>query len=277
MQENWLKHPVIAGREDPNMAPTIDSAYDPSATFDQTIIVSPPTKCSMRTTFALLNLPPELRIIVYEFLIQAGDLSILSVSKLISREAITLLSKVAILRINLSRPVIDQISLPLSDKVTPSGFFTLLAPDHIQHLDLRLNMVKDWKPPVDANFILLFSGNTIARKSCNITIECGLFQLCGELLESYKPYKMIATLSGFEVLTLRLECCEDFDHDGTVPDKYGLTPESFESVIRNITVRHYEHLLKFLAGQLGRGQFHNVVDGHYLRFWPSVCHHGGQE
>ena len=272
MQENWLSHPVKARRKDHNMALTIDSTYDLCITLDQTTIVSPPTKSSMRTTFALLKLPPELRIIVYEFLIQAGDLSILRVSKLISREAISLLSKVAILRINLGRPVIDRVPFPLSGKIMPSGVINLVAPDYIQHLDLRINMVRNRKSPIDSHFILFFSGNTVARKSCNITVQCGLFQPFGDHLEAYRPYQMIATLSGFEILTLRLEDCET-----RVLGRFGLTPDIYRDRLGFFMLEHYEHLLKFLAGQLGRGQFHNTVDRQYLRFWPSACHTGGQE
>lgn len=84
----------------------------------------------------------ELRLMIYEHLIEAGDLGMLRISKLVNQEAFPLLSEVAILRINEPCPtMLSRVTLALTGSVTLCGLFTLTPPDYIQHLDLRLNMV----------------------------------------------------------------------------------------------------------------------------------------
>lgn len=84
----------------------------------------------------------ELRLMIYEHLIEAGDLGILRISKLVNQEAFPLLSEVAILRVNEPCPtMLSRVTLALTGSVTLCGLFTLTPPDYIQHLDLRLNMV----------------------------------------------------------------------------------------------------------------------------------------
>lgn len=230
------------------------------------MIVSPLTGISMEQTFPLLKLPPELRHIVYEPLIQAGDLSILRVSKLISQEAALFLPKAGTFRIGIDREVDRRTNNPLTS-------FTLLcrhpmiAPPCIQNLDMRINLVHLRRLVVDKRIITYFSGNEIARRSCKITILVRPHGLNIKRL----IYRDIASLTGFKVLTLKVEYRENKDHEAEVlgyiyPQL--LIPD--QNVLHEKPLKDYEEVSRLLATNLGPAQLNDSLEGPYLSFKPSV-------
>ena len=219
--------------------------------------------------FPLLKLPPELRAMVYEPLIEAGDLSVVRVSKLVSQEAVPLLSKVARLRISLGHPNLSPVTLDLTASITLSGRLTLIAPDYIQHLEFHLNMPMIPLFPVDTKLIYCFSGNRIARKSCKITINLGTYRHIPRQLEENETYRVIAALTGFKLLTLKLENQRDAEQDPYMLGRYCRLPMRFENnVMHSVLLEGYEQILGFLTVTLGPAKFNKSVDGHSLEFWP---------
>lgn len=219
--------------------------------------------------FPLLKLPPELRAMVYEPLIEAGDLSVVRVSKLVSQEAVPLLSKVARLRISLGHPNLSPVTLYMTASITLSGHLTLIAPDYIQHLEFHLNMPDFPLFAVDTKLIYCFSGNRIARKSCKITINLGVYRHIPRHLEEKETYRVIAALTGFKIVTLKLENQRDIVHDTYMLERYGRLPMKVEnSVAHSDLLEAYEQVLGFLTVTFGPAKFNKSVDGHFLEFWP---------
>ena len=159
--------------------------------------------------FPLLKLPSELRLLIYEPLIQAGDLGILRASKLVNQEAAPLLSKVGRLRATISRPSREsnsnssRMSIALAAKLNRFGSLILTAPDYIQHLEIRLDIGPQFK--ANTNLISCFTGWSIFRKTCKITVMFGIVGLIIVDQGKMEPYHVIGGLIGFQVLTLGLE------------------------------------------------------------------------
>ena len=230
-----------------------------------------PNEIAIESIFPLFKLPPELRAMIYEPLIQAGHLSILRVSKLVSHEAVPLLSKVAILRVSIERPNRNSLALNLNATIMSSGLMTPIAPDYIQHVNLRLNLARATRPPIDPKLIFCFSGNTITRKSCIITIILGIYASVPNRLERHGTYQAIATLTGFKVLSLQLERERNADHDAFLLRTYGpvTANEVRTASLRQLLSEDYERVSAFLHTTLGPAEFKEDRHVHLLRFWPS--------
>ena len=221
-------------------------------------------------TFPLLGLAPELRLLVYEPLIEAGDLSILRVSKLVSREALPLLSQVAILRLDLGRPMRSSVTPNLTASITSSGLLTPIAPDYIQNVNLRLNMTSCYGPRVDPRFIYSFSGNTITRKSCSITIFLGTFA-AKPYGSDYEAYKAIAAMVGFKILLLKLERERNVNWEAYMfrIHEPGTAIKMIMGSRRILIEQDYKRVSAKLETTLGPADF-NVEDYvRFLRFQPS--------
>lgn len=246
------------------------SVFGEEASLEQAMIVSQgekgPTNLSTKNSFPFLKLPPELRTMVYEPLIAAGDLRILTVSNLVNQEAVSLLSKVASLRVKLGRRNLCPVTLDLTATITLSGALTLMAPDYIQHVNFYLDKTSFAEPPTDPKLISWFSGNRITRESCNITITLAIYHSVPHQVGENQICQAIAALTGFKMLVLKLEHERVED---TVRKVYGSArAHVFRASLHRYLLTGYERLFAFLQTTLGPGQFQRNVDRHFLRFWP---------
>ena len=241
----------------------LDLALDLCATSYQTMNAPLATRGTATRTFPLLELPPELRAIIFEPLIQAGDLSILRVSKFINQEAVSLLKKVAILRINKKRPGMHQTTIALTAKITEYGDLTWTAPDYIQNLDICFDIVRRSGFRVNKEFIRYFAGNQIARRSCKITILFGFLGPVPNPLEEDTTYRVIASLTGFRFLTLKFEYSE-------VPMLRIINTMVTDDpdLIRKALSRDYKQVSGFLARDLGPAKLNDSLGEPYLSFKP---------
>ena len=274
------------------MAPAKHHAVSRDPTFDMMFMIFPtaPKKSKeplpVQKPFPFLMLPPELRGMIYEPLIQAGHLSVLRVSKLLNQETVPYLSKVASLRLNLGNSVYSQARdkvqkqiLALRVEVTLSDHLTLIAPGYIQNLELRLNMVEENQADynIDQRFIECFRGNTIPRKSCKITVKFGALGPIRGPMKWNEAYLAIATLTGFEILTLRLEFVGDARHEATMLRNHGLEPRlHFHGLSREKLRMYYRTVHDFLAVTLGPAEYCIFTAEHCLKFQPSVHQISGQ-
>lgn len=256
------------------MPSTGNSLFGEEVTLDQAMIVSRrgegPTDLSTNEASPFLKLPSELRTMVYAPLIATGDLSVMTVSKLISQEAVSLLSKVACLRIKLGCPNLCPVTIDLSATITLSGSLTLIAPEYIQHVDFHLNMATLGGPPIDPKLISCFSGNRITRKSCSITITLAIHQIVPYQLGNDETYRAIAALTGFKYLVLKLEHERIADHDDSLLRLYGSARvNGFNAYLHQWLLSYYERFFAFLQTTLGPADFQREVKWHHLGFWPS--------
>ena len=235
----------------------------------QTMISPLATRETATGTFPLLKLPPELRIMIFEPLIQAGDLSILRVSKLINQEAVSLLKKVAILRMNLNRMDVYETAMTLTAKMTPYGDLTYTAPDYIQNLDICLNHVRWTGPQVVTRLLEYFSGNQIARRSCKVTI---FLAYCGPLLKlphKSAVYRVIAGLTGFGFLTLKLVYYISGSYETAVLRHKNALPKTDDPHRKyKFLSQSYKQISNFLATYLGPAKLNDSLGEPYLSFEP---------
>lgn len=249
----------------------LDYAMGPCTTgYYQTVLLPLITREKAKKPFPLLKLPPELRAMIFEPLIQAGDLSILRVSKLINQEAVSLLSKVAILRINnLNRRTNGQMTIALAAQITLYGDLTLMAPDYIQNLDICLDMVRRPGLPVNTKLVQYFSGNQIARRSCKITILFGILGAVPKPLGENTTYRVIASLTGFKSLTLKLEYYEDEEYEAAMLRRMNpllITDEP--NLTHKALLRDYKDVSEYLAFFLGHAKLNDIRGEPYLSFKP---------
>lgn len=202
---------------------------------------------------------------IYRPLIQAGDIDILCVSKLVSQEAVPLLSSVATLRVILGCPISGKVTLPLTAKITLSGLFTFAAPNYIQNLDLLIDLVPLAGVSINAGLIQCFGGSQIARRSCQITIILGVSGLLPPTLEERKSYKAMADLTGFKTLTLKLE----INKDNSIGDPASRRLESTPLITQAILLFACDGLSLYLAQTLGPAKVNDSSNGRYLSFQPS--------
>ena len=239
--------------------------------------VSLPSGQIMEKPFPFLNLPPEIRDVVYENLIQDGHLGILRVSKLISQEAISFMPKVAKHRVDLGSRTLNPCNIALinfarlHDQYVP-------APHFIQNLDITLNIVRRTDGYVDQGIryvnrgiIGLFSRDRVARRSCNITILYGIFGPLLRAPEDDDAYKLISNLVGFKNLTLKFEYRKDKDHEAEVMkslDHRLLTVD--RDVLRKKLLKVYKQVSEVLERRLGPAKLNDSLHGPYLSFKPRI-------
>ena len=215
---------------------------------------------------SLLKLPTEVREMIYEPLIEAGDLSILRVSKIIKQDAVPLLAKVATIRINLETPNISRVAIPLTARITFSGILTLTAPDYIQNVDLRIDIPIRRPYFRNKEVILCFSGNQVPRKSCKITFNPGVHNPAERLLgeDVNEIVTLVATLPGFRTLTLKLGFEAYIDNASGVVDYKGRR----SSLTHTLLIRRYQSICDALATRLGPAEFNRSFGGHCVVFRP---------
>ena len=252
------------------MSSVTDSTFGDSVALDNTVKLLSSSSVSTPQIFPLLKLPAELRGMIYKPLLQAGDLSILRVSKFVSKEAASQLSKAAIFRINLGCPRSSEVTFMLTAHVTLSGVLTLMAPDYIQHLDLRLDLIAAAKFPIDSRLISLFTGDGITRQSCKVTFTVALWGPSRLRLTGNAASRAISALTGFRILTLRIEHGRDADDEAKMMKTFGLKSpwKPFKGLARRKLATDYKTLCDFLTVTLGRALIENNADKHCLTFWP---------
>ena len=217
-----------------------------------------------------LELPPELRLIIYEPLLKLGDLNILRVSKLVTQEATPLLSKHAVFRVNVGHRNITSVKLDLTASITMLGHSTLIAPDYIQHVTFRIDMVRFRGWGIDLKFVNYFGGKKIARKSCAITIFVDDWAHLPHSVERDKTYRAIANLTGFEVLLLGLECQKNAQEVAAILSRYGPRVVRIGGMMTGrFMLKSYGRVLGFLQTTLGPADFKEDIHQHSLVFRPS--------
>ena len=230
------------------------------------------------TNRSLLQLPPELRLLVYGPLIAGGDLSIMRTSKLIHDEAVKLLKTHAVLRMFLHYANRTSSALvPLTATVSLEGSLTIHASPVIQRIEFHLNQLAvpygslSVRFDVYADLIKSFGGRDVARQSCIIYLELGLFDAVpGEwnfLRE--KAWIAIANLTGFETLTLKILRKRDLFLKQAEPRRWRKVQTSVkESSYR--TKYDYNALGAMLNSTLGPATFcRSPTGGDFLEFHPS--------
>ena len=171
--------------------------------------------------FPLLQLPPELRLLVYAPLITAGDLSIMRISKLVHDEAVNLLKTHAVLRLFLRyahRMSSALAFVPLVVGVNLKQSLTVYALPVIQRIELHLNQVTTSiatgprteypfrRFDVYAGVLKSFGGRDVTRHSCIIHLELGLYD-CIPSEEDFsreQAWNAIAHLTGFKTLAFTI-------------------------------------------------------------------------
>ena len=258
MGEIWAKHLASLEIKELKMSYTVYTALNNSHT-DITVAKKP---------FPFLNLPPEVREMIYKPLIQTGNLSILRVSRLVHKEALPYLSKHATLRISLGGLEHRRIIIPQMTGIFSPGTMTLFAPAQIQNLSIHLDIIARATPNIDTQLLRLFSSNEIPRKTCTITVEFGNLGPIRHLLVRNEFYDVVATLTGFETLTLRLEDHREEDETGILESLIATTIEPEDRPGFVMCGTNYERLFKVISRTLGPARLLNCFDGDCLRFWP---------
>ena len=257
------------------MNPRPDLPLSLCSTFYQMMVSPLATRETATGTSPLLKLPPELRTIIFEPLIQAGDLSILRVSKLMNQEAVLLLNKVAILRLDISGSAIYQTetTIAVTAKIDLCGRLTLTGPDYIQNLDICLTVDRHCGLGLNTKFVKYFSGNQIARRSCNIKIFFGLTGPFPHPIHRSTNYKVIASLSGYRFLTLKLVHFVNETYEAAVlrsknPLLMTDDPDSPYKWMGMGYKQVHKQISNFLEAYLGPAKLNDSLEGPYLSFEP---------
>ena len=220
------------------------------------------------TNFPLLQLPPELRLLVYGPLIAAGDLSIMRTSKLIHDEAVNLLKTHAVLRMFLRYADRTSFALvPLTASVSLQGSLTIYASPVIQRIELHLNQVTNsfttfgcspymrsvGRFEAYADLIKSFGGRYVARQSCIVHLELGSWDsVPGELeFSREKAWKAIADLTGFKTLALKILRKRDPAYDHASRSRWRRVRPPFNGMDLNGTTREYSALGAVMSTTLG--------------------------
>ena len=147
----------------------------------------PLLKKSKQTIFPMLQLPREIRDIIYSYTIADGTLDILTTNKRIHEEASPLVSKYGVLRVNLGFRSPVQWSQLGSAPVSS-----------IRHLELRLNLTAA-APPCRYDLLSGFFDKQIKRGSCVVIIEFGEVERHLQYMETeYHSFDPLARLAGFQ-------------------------------------------------------------------------------
>ena len=245
-----------------------DYALGPCTASYRTIIDPLPTRETATRTFPLLKLPPEVRAIVFEPLIQAGDLSILRVSKLIGQEAAFFVPKLGTFRIDQGSRGFSRATIALAE-MTLLRDHTMMAPSHIQNLDIRLDPLGHTWSYIYSALIAYFSGNEIARRSCEITILIGLHGPGVQPPDECAIYRLIASLTGFKTLTLKFKSRKNEDREAEISKSNGCLPvTSGQAMLHKKILKSYKEISEFLARTLGPAKLNDSLDEPYLLFKP---------
>ena len=262
----------MRGERNPNMASQHNGVLEGGTAVDQRPADAQEEEVAsadfpIAKEFPLLKLPMEVREMIYEPLIEAGDLSILRVSKIVKQEAVPLLSKVATIRINPESINTSHVAIPITARITLSGILTLAALDYIQNIDLRLNLPIRGPFFRNRELIFCFSGNRVPRKSCKITFNPGRDNVAQRLLGEhvYEIVSLVSSLTGFMMLTLKLEFQTYVDNIGRSLDRHkGIQ----SSTTHTMLIGRYQNISDLLATRLGPAEFNKSIGDHGLAFRP---------
>ncbi len=217
----------------------------------------PSSQLSKQDISRFLRLPRELRDIIYCDALSAGSLGILTVSKFIHQEASQLVSKHAVLRINLGFASRTNWSQLGSGSVAS-----------VQHLDLHINARSE---QFSIGVISSLNGGLIVRKSGIITLHYSGRTALGYIDSWHNAYhRQLARLNGFESLTFVVA----MERMPYAEWQHLMTEEEFHKTFDydlKLTRRHretYENLRRYLERLLGPAVFDRSVEGHCLRFRP---------
>lgn len=236
-------------------------------------------KSSNQEIFPLLQLPPELRLLIYKPLIAAGDLNIMRTSKLVHKEAADLMKMNGILRMNLGYT--DRISsadFPLKWSLSLTSTLTAHATDTIQHVEYHFNVDSSvflsWSRQFQTytNLIKSFGGRNTLRQSCRIFWHIGLqgWVPDGSCFVREHVLQAITDLTGFKTLVLRIINEWDDDNKNHRVARFAiLAPRTENDLAHKILLDDYESVRKALEITLGPAVLDKSLKGHFLEFHPS--------
>ena len=213
---------------------------------------------STKIPVSFLDLPRELRDMIYRHSITAGNLEILRTSKLVSEEAIQLLSKNAIFRVNLGFP----------DREPPTNL--ALAPTtSAQHVEFRLD-TSSAALPFNLSFISLFAGTLTPRESCLVTLNYGKEGSATHHIERDALFVILEGLIGFKSLVIKIviERYEASEFEGLLTEEQFRETFPYESRLLLHHRASYQKVREFLECSLGPAKFDDSVDSHCLEFHP---------
>ncbi|CAF9926330.1 MAG: hypothetical protein ALECFALPRED_003419 [Alectoria fallacina] len=232
---------------------------------------------SGRTAFPLLQLPPELRLLIYEPLIAAGALSIMRTNKLIHEEVAKVLKKNAVLRMNFGYAGrTSSASFPLTGSIDLTGALVIHATSLIQHVEVHFKMdAADGRSrhfDVYNNLIKSFGGRDVVRKSCTIFLDLGLFD-CVPYERISTPqmvWQAITNLTGFKTLALKIRRERDFEFELLCLNQWGrLVPQTEDSYPHRSLLKDYGTIREVLEITLGPAVLDKSIQGHLLKFHPT--------
>lgn len=201
-------------------------------------------------TFRLLDLPAELRCLVYDEAITSGTMSILRASRQVNQEASPLIHKSGIFRI-LTEAYGNQYNIPTPPPTSNS----------IQNIEISVAIKgshADYHGH-DSGVLNTFTSAAavVRRDTCYITFRMSI--LTSLHIKPERLLRSIKQLKGFKriIATAIASQCEDYV--GTQ-----------RAVIRARNKPTYEILLKELEPVFGPGIWHDAAtqDGRYLEFHP---------
>ena len=213
---------------------------------------------TLKQNISFLQLPRELRDLIYRDSIAAGNVAIFRLNKLTNEEASQLLSKHAILRINLG--FINRTNwLELRSKSATSV---------IQHVHLRIK-ASSAALPFDITVISSLLDKQAIRESCTVTLNYGKEGGPSHSIR-HTLYAQLTRLGGFKKLVFKIAI------EGYEPAKSRavMSEKSFHEVFNPDTylLGYYEdsfvELQKYLQYSLGPAKLYDSVEGYCLEFHP---------
>lgn len=228
------------------------------------------------TTFPLLQLPPELRLLIYEPLIAAGTLSIIRTNKLIHEEVAKVMKKNAVLRMNFGyADRTSSASFPLTGSIDLTGALVIHATPLIQHVEVHFKMdAADGQSgyfDIYTNLIKSFGGRDIVRKSCTIFFDLGIFD-CVPYERTFTPqsaWQAITNLTGFKTLALKIRRDRDLEFELVCLGQWGrLIPQTEDNYPHRSLLKDYKTIREVLEITLGPAVLDKSIQGHLLKFHP---------
>ena len=233
---------------------------------------------SNQVNFPLLQLPPELRLLIYKPLIAAGDLNIMRANKLVHKEATDLLRKNGVLRMNLGyKDRISSDDFPLTWSLMLTGTLTAHATDTIQHIEYHFNVDSNvflvWSRQFEkyTDLIKLFAGRDTVRQSCRIIWHIGRHGWVPDrsCFVREPVLQAITNLTGFKTLVFRI--INEWDHNTHHRvGRFGImAPLTENDLPHRMLLDDYENVRKALEITLGPAILDKSLKGHFLEFHPS--------
>ena len=214
---------------------------------------------SKNAPMSFLDLPRELRDMIYRNSIAAGHLGLLGTSKIVTEEACQFLLTHAILRVNMG-PV-NPTDLAI---LTPRALATA------QYVQLYID--RSSGVPFDIRAIPKLSGgkHTI-RKSCLVTINYGKEgSATGNIQYESLYIKLYYQLACFKrvVIKIVIEKYKPSEFEGLLTEEKFMQIFPYSTRLLQHHLKSYEKIQGFFEPILGPGKFDESVDGHCLEFHP---------